>query len=76
MGFGFDFPGQVMSGVLMAAGTAAVGIAASSADGHETGGQDWRFGLELFLSREEEATDESGVFGYFHRFGRARIMFE
>ena len=71
VGFGFDLPGQVVAQVLLAAGTAAVGIAASAADGDEAGGQDGAFGLELFLAGLEEAADEGGVFGYFHTFRSA-----
>jgi len=71
MGFGFELPGQVVSQVLFASGTAAVGIAASAADGDEAGGQDWAVGLELFLAGLEEAADQGGVFRYFHTFTRA-----
>lgn len=38
MGFGFDLPGQVVAQVFLAARAAAVGIAASAADGDEAGG--------------------------------------
>jgi len=71
MGFGFDLPGQVVAQVLLASGTATVGIAASAAAGHEAGGQDGAPGLELFLAGLEEAADQGGVFGYFHTFTRA-----
>jgi|SRR5882724_1652150 len=71
MGFGFDFPGQIVAQVFLASGTAAVGIAASAADGDKAGGQDWAFGLELFLAGLEEAADQRGVFGYFHALTRA-----
>ena len=65
MGFGFDLPGQVVAQVLLAAGTAAVGIAASAADGDEAGGQDGALGLELFLTGLKEPADQGGVPGYF-----------
>ena len=71
VGFGFDLPGQVVAQVLLAAGTAAVGIAASAADGDEAGGQDRAFGLELLLAGLEEAADQRGVSGCFHIFTRA-----
>jgi hypothetical protein len=71
VGFGFDFPGEIVAGVLVAAGTATVGIAASAADGDEAGGQDRAFGLELFLAGLEAAADQGGVFGYFHTLTRA-----
>ena len=68
MGFGFDLPGEVMARVLLAPRTTAIRIAASAADGHEAGGQHRALSLELFLSGLEEAADQGGVFGYFHRF--------
>ena len=71
MGFGFELPGEVVAQVLLASGTATVGIAASAAAGHEAGGQDGALGLELFLAGLEEAADQGGVFGYFHTFTRA-----
>ena len=69
MGSGFDLPGEVMAQMLLASGAAAVGIAASAADGDEAGGQNWAFGLELLLAGLKEAADEGGVFGDFHMFG-------
>jgi hypothetical protein len=66
MGFGFDFPGEVMAGMLVALGATAAGIAADAPDGHEAGGQDRALGLELFLAGLEEAADQGGVPGYFH----------
>jgi hypothetical protein len=74
MGFGFDLPGEVMAGVLLASGTAAVGIAASAADGDEAGGQDWAFGLELLLTGLEKPADQGGVFWCFHTFTRATLV--
>jgi hypothetical protein len=71
VGFGFDLPGQIMAQVLLASGTAAVGIAAGAADSHEAGGQDWAFGLEFFLAGLEGAADEGGMSGYFHTFSGA-----
>jgi hypothetical protein len=71
VGFGFDFPGEIVAQVLLALGTAAVGIAASAANRHEAGGQDRAFGLEFFLASLEEATDQGGMLGYFHTFARA-----
>ena len=71
VGFGFDFPGEIMAQMLVTPGTAAVGIAASPADGDEAGSQDRAFGLELFLTGLQEAADEGGVFGDFHIYGRA-----
>ena len=68
MGFGFDLPGQVVAQVFLASSAAAVGIAASAADGDEAGGQDRAFGLELLLAGLEEAADQRGVFGCFHTF--------
>lgn len=68
MGFGFDLPGEVVTQMFAAAGTAAVGIAAGAADGDEAGGQDWAFGLELFLAGLQEAADQGGVFRNFHTF--------
>jgi len=66
MGFGFDLPGEVMAGMLVALGAAAAGIAADTADGHEAGGQNRALGLELFLAGLEEPADQGGVLGYFH----------
>ena len=66
MGLGFDFPGEIVAQVLVAAGTAAVGIATSAADGDEAGGQDRAFSLEFFLAGLEGATDQGGVLGDFH----------
>ena len=66
MGFGFDFPGEVMAGMLVTLGATAMGIAAEAADGHEAGGQDRALGLELFLAGLEEPADQGGVLGYFH----------
>jgi hypothetical protein len=74
MGFGFDLPGEVVAQVFFASGTAAVGIAASAADGNQAGGQDRAFGLELFLAGLEEAADQGGVFGCFHTFTRVVIQ--
>jgi hypothetical protein len=50
VGFGFDFPGQIVAQMFLASGAATVGIAASAADGDEAGCQDRTFGLELFLA--------------------------
>ena len=69
VGFAFDLPGQIMARVLMATGTAAVGIAASPADGHETGGQDGALGVEFLSAGLKEAADEGGMLGNFHGFG-------
>jgi hypothetical protein len=69
VGLGFDFPGQIVAQVLLAPGAAAAGIAASAADGDEAGGQDRAFGLEWFLAGLEGATDQRGMFGYFHDWG-------
>jgi len=66
VGFGFDFPGEVVTQVLLAPGTAAVRVAAGAANGDEAGGQDRAFGFELFLAGLEEAPNQGGVFGYFH----------
>ena len=78
MGFGFGLPGEVMAGMHLASGTAAVGIAASAADGDEAGGQHWAFGMELFLAGLQEAADQGGVFRNFHalpgRFSEARDL--
>ena len=46
VGFGFDLPGQIVAQVLLASGTAAVGIAACAAEGDEAGGQNRALGLE------------------------------
>ena len=66
MGLSFDLPGEIVAQVLLATGTAAVGIATSAADGDEAGGQDRAFSLEFILAGLERATDQSGVIGYFH----------
>mgnify|MGYP006267104957 CR=1 FL=1 len=66
MGLGLDLPGEIVAEVFVAAGTAAVGIAASAAEGDEAGGQDRAFSLELFLARLEGAADQGGVLGCFH----------
>ena len=66
VGFGFELPSEVMARMFMASGAATTGIAAGAADGDEAGGQDWAFGLELFLASQKEAADQSGVFGNFH----------
>ena len=73
VGFGFDLPGQIVAGVFVPAGTAAVGMAASAADGDEAGGQDRALGLEFFLAGLEGATDQGGMLGYFHRWAGAFI---
>ena len=70
VGFGFALPGEVIPEMFLASGAAAVGIAASTADGDEAGSQNWAFGLELFLAGLKGAADESGVLGDFHRLGR------
>jgi len=70
VGFGFELPGQIVTQVLFASGTPAVGIAASATNGDEAGGQDRALGLELFLTSLEEAADQGGVFGCFHMFTR------
>ena len=67
MGFGFDLPGQVVAQVLFASGAAAVGVAASTANGDEAGGQNRAFGLELLLAGLKEAADQGGVFWNLHR---------
>lgn len=66
MGFAFDFPGEVMAGVLVALGAAAAGIAADAPDGHQAGGQDRALGLELFLAGVQGLADQGGVLGYLH----------
>ena len=66
MGFGLNFPGEVVAQMFIASGTAAVGIATSPADGDEAGGQHWAFGLELLLTGLQEAVDQGGVFRNFH----------
>jgi len=71
VGFGFDLPSEVMAQMLLASGTAAVGIAASAADGDEAGGQNWAFSLELLLAGLKEAADQGGMFGDFHTLSRA-----
>ena len=76
MGFGFDFPGQVMAGMLVALSAAAAGIAADAADGHEAGGQDRALGLEVFLAGLEEPADQGGVFGYFQFHTLKRLDWE
>ena len=68
VGFGFELPGQIMALMLLASGTAAVGIAASAADGDEASGQNGGFGLELLLAGLKEAADQGGVFRNFHTF--------
>jgi hypothetical protein len=73
--FGFDLPGQVMAQMLLASGTAAVGITASPPDGDEAGGQHGAFGLELFLASLEKAANEGGMFGDFHKGGRCIFEF-
>jgi len=71
MSFGFELPSEVVARVLVAAGTAAVGIATGATDSDEAGGQDRAFGLELLLTGLKEAADQGGVFRYFHAFTRA-----
>ena len=71
MGFGFDLPGQVVAQVLFASGAAAIGVAASTANGDEAGGQNRAFGLELLLAGVEESADQGGMFWCFHTFTRA-----
>ena len=71
VGFSVDLPGEIMAQMLLASGTAAVGIAAGAADGDEAGGQNGAFGLELFLAGLKEAADQGGVFRNFHTFARA-----
>ena len=74
VGLGLNLPGEVMAQMLLASGTAAVGIATSAADRDEAGGQNWAFGLELFLAGLKEAADESGVFGNFHMLARVVVF--
>ena len=69
VGFAFDLPGQIVAWVLLATGTAAVGIAANPADGDETGGQDGALGLEFLLTGLKESTDQGGMLRNFHVFG-------
>ena len=66
VGLGFDFPGEIVAQVLVATGTAAVGIATSTADGDKAGGQDRALGLEFLLAGLEGTTDQGGVFGDSH----------
>ena len=68
VGFGFDFPGEIMARVLLASGTAAVGIAARAVDRDEAGGDHRALGLEFFLAGLEGAADQGGMLGYFHAF--------
>ncbi len=68
VGFSFDFPGEIVARVLLAPGTAAVGIAASAVEGDEAGGQDRAMGLQFFLAGLEGAANEGGMFRYGHRF--------
>jgi hypothetical protein len=68
VGLGFDLPGEVMAQVLLASGTATVGVAAGAAEGDEAGGQDWALGLELPLAGLEGAADQGGMFRYVHAF--------
>jgi len=70
VGLGFELPGEVMAGVLLATGATAIGIATGAADGDEAGSQNGAVGLELFLAGLEEAADQRGMFGCFHAFGR------
>ena len=67
MGFGFELPGEVVAQVLFASGAAAIGVAASTANGDEAGGQNRAFGLELLLAGLKEAADQGGVFWNLHR---------
>jgi hypothetical protein len=66
VGFGLNFPGEVVTQMLLAAGAAAVGVTAGASDGDEAGGQHRRFGLELFLAGLQETADQGGVFRNFH----------
>ncbi len=70
VGFGFDFPSEIVAQVLLASRAAAIGVTASTPDGHEAGSQHRALGLELFLAGLEEAANEGGMFGYFHKDGR------
>ena len=70
-GFGFDLPGQIVAQMLLASGTAAIGIAAGAADSDEAGGQNRAFGLELLLAGLKEAADQGGMFRDFHAFSGA-----
>jgi len=74
MSFGFDFPGQVVARVLLASGASTVGIAASTSDGDEAGGQHGALGLELLLTGLEAAADQGGMFGYVHTFTGAILL--
>jgi hypothetical protein len=67
MGFGFELPSEVVTQMLVTSRTATVGIATGAADGDKAGGQDWASGLELLLAGLEEAANERGMFGCFHR---------
>ena len=63
VGFGFDLPAQRVAQVLLASGPAAVGIAASAAQGDEAGGQNRALGLELLLAGLEGTADRGGCLG-------------
>ena len=67
VGFGLDLPGEIVAQMLLASGTAAVGVAARATDGDEAGGQHGAFGLELFLAGLKEAADQGGMFRDFQR---------
>ena len=71
LGLAFALPSHVVAQVLMASGTAAVGIAASAAAGDEAGGQHRAPGLELLLAGLERPADQGGMLGCFHAFTRA-----
>ena len=73
VGFGFDFPGEIVARVFLATGTTAVGIAASAAEGDEAGGQDRALGLKFFLAGLEGTANEGGMFRYVHRYCGAFI---
>lgn len=57
VGFTFNLPGQIVAEVFVAAGTAAIGIAAGAAEGDQTGGQDRTDGLKFLLPSLEGPAD-------------------
>ena len=65
MGLAFDFPGQIVAGMFMAAGASAVGIAAGAPQGDEAGGQDGAFGSEGFWRASRERRMRVGCLGIF-----------
>jgi hypothetical protein len=69
-GFGFNLPGEIVAGMLVAAGTTAVGITTGATESDQAGGQQGAFGLEFLLAGLEGSADQRRMFWHFHSWFR------